>query len=329
MLKPETVDGGAAVPVNDPVNEQDKVYGDAFAEAEGAGGAAELSPADDPANLKPEETPPAAPPEASPPEAPPETPPEQQQPGETDAEYKQRWLTLQGIHRHDKEAWELEKQGLLSQIEDSKKPPEPPPAETPPQTAQEAADAAAALYDSLTEDQKEALKNYEQDFDVVSKMEGIKREMELKKLRDEIDSKLAALDARINPVLKVAEDRENEAHFEAIESAHPDYENFVKDGSITAWIEKKPAYLRQALKHAYENGTAEDAISLLDDFKRENNISETPPASPENVVPINQKREQKRKALAGVDTRRSAVAVQTPIKDDYEGAFEEAAAKQV
>ena len=328
MPVPEPVDRGNAEPGQDPVEESAKVYDDAFVEAEAAGGKAELSPADNPANVPVEEPPaPPEPPEAPPvpPETPPAPPDSEQLPGETDAEYKQRWLTLQGIHKHDKETWEQEKQALLAQVAEARKPPEPPPAQPPVQTPKEAAESAAALYDSLTDEQKEALKNYEQDFDVVSKMEGIKREAELKKLRSEIDEKLAAMDARMKPVIQRTEEVESEAHFDTILSAHPDYEKFVDDGSLMSWIEKKPAYLQSAMKEVYDKGAAKDAISLLDDFKRENNIQ---PPVPAEVVPINQKREQKRKALAGVDTRRSAVAAQVPIKDDYEGAFDEAAQKQ-
>jgi hypothetical protein len=343
MPKPDTVDrGNTDQGPGVVVDETAKVYDEAFDEAEKGGDKAELSPADDPSNVT-NEDPPVVPPVTPPPEVPPapssETPPVEpppeappdtlQQPGESDEAYKQRWLTLQGIHRHEKESWELEKQELLAQIKTARETPEPPPqGQPPPQTPQEAATAAAALYDSLTPEQKEALKNYEQDFDVVSRMEGIKREVELKKLRSEIDEKLAALDARIKPVIQNVESMENETHFNTIESAHPDYETFVADGSLMSWIEKKPAYLRPALKNVYEHGTAEDAISLLDDFKRETNIPLTQPPVKENVVDIDKRRAEKRKALAGVDTRRSAVAVQAPIKDDYEGAFDEAAQKQ-
>ena len=200
----------------------------------------------------------------------------------------------------------------------------PEPAKKP--TPEEIVASAAALYDSLTDEQKEALKEYEQDFDVVSKMEGIKREVELKKLRKEIDEKLAAIDTKVSaqlaPVLKKTAESEEEFHFDAIREAHGDYEQYVEDGSIVKWIESKPKYLQPALKQTYGQGSAEDAIDLINDFKRENNIE--PPPPPENVIPISKKKTEKRQALAAVDTRRGAISTQSAIKDDYEGAFDEA-----
>ena len=310
----------------------EKEWDDAFKEAEAKGDQAELSPADDPKNVPagPEVIPLPPEKEEVPPEKPVEEPPVPpdptlQQLGESDETFEQRWKTLQGIHRHDKETWETEKTTLLADLEKARKPPEPPAKPAEPTPAEIVADAAALL-DSLTVEQKEALKEYEQDFDVVSKMEGIKREAELKKLRKEIDDKLAAIDTRVSawlePVLKKAAESDEEAHFDAIRETHGDYEKYVEDGSIVKWIESKPKYLQLALKQTYEKGSAEDAIDLIADFKRENNIE--PPPPPENVIPISKKKTEKRQALAAVDTRRGAISTQSAIKDDFEGAFDEA-----
>ena len=326
MVDKVTEDGG--IPEAPEEKTPEVEWDDAFKEAEAKGDKAELSPADDPKNV-PEgsEVIPPIPEKEVPPELlaeiPPETPPDPalQKPGESDETYEQRWKTLQGIHRHDKETWETEKTTLLKDLETARKTPGP----AKPTPAEIVADAAALL-DSLTVEQKEALKEYEQDFDVVSKMEGIKREVELKKLRQEIDEKLAAIDtkvsARLEPVLKKAAESEEESHFDAIREVHGDYEQYVEDGSIVKWIESKPKYLQPALKQTYGQGSAEDAIDLINDFKRENNIE--PPPPPENVIPISKKKTEKRQALAAVDTRRGAISTQSAIKDDYEGAFDEA-----
>ena len=297
----------------------EKEWEDAFKEAE-ATDKAELSPADDPSKVPagPEKTPPPIKEEAPPAETPPAVfDPTLQQPGESDETYEQRWKTLQGRWQHDKENWEREKTTLLADLEKARKiTPEPPVKPTEP----------AVPHDALTDEQKEALKEYEQDFDVVSKMEGIKREVELKKLRQEIDEKMAAIDvkmaAQLAPVLKKTAESEEEAHFDAIHEVHGDYEKYVEDGSMVKWIESKPKYLQPALKATYGQGSAEDAIDLINDFKRENNITPTPP--PENVILINRKKTDKRQALAAVDTRRGAISTQSKIADDYEGAFEEA-----
>lgn len=260
-------------------------------------------------------------------------------PDETDT---QRYKTLQGIHRHDKEVWEQEKARLLADLEEAKKPKEEKKEVTPEQR-----EKAEAFLDSLTDEQKAELAAYEEDFDVVSKMEGLKRERELKKLRKEMDDWKKGIEEKLNlaqtnietkiePATKMVEEREREAHFSAIRNGyttedgtviqgHGDFEKYVKDGSIVAWIETKPKYMQTALMRTYSKGTPEDAIDLLTDFKRENNIEIT--QASDNVIPIDRKAEKK-KALRAVDSRSVAVNSGKGLANDFEGAFEEALAKK-
>ena len=323
-------------------------FAEAFDVAQGIGDRADLTAADDPANTKeekpaaviPPETPPVAPPVETPPV---ETPPAEQQPGETDEKYEQRYKTLQGIHKHDKEVWETDRTTLLSQLEEAKKPKTP---EAKPSTTPEKEAAEAAFVDSLTDEQKEQLVAYEQDFDVVSKMEGIKRGVELAKLRkemqawkDEVSSRIAeqqtSIDSRIAPVLKREEENERDTHFSMIREGyalddgtpvpgHADFEKFRDDGSLLAWIESKPRYLQPALKETYSKGSAMDVIDLLTDFKKDSNITLNLPSS-DNVVQMNPNRVAKKQALSAVTTRRGAVntAGGAP-SNDFEGAFDEA-----
>jgi hypothetical protein len=319
-------------------------FAEAFDVAQGIGDRADLTAADDPANVKEEE-----PPAVIPPETPPVTPPietptppaSEQQPGETDEKYEQRYKTLQGIHKHDKEVWETERTTLLSQLDEAKKPKEVKPPPTP-----EEETAAAAFVDSLTDEQKEQLAAYEQDFDVVSKMEGIKRGVELAKLRkemqvwkDEVTSRIAeqqtSLDSRIAPVLKREEENERDTHFSMIRegyalddgtpvTGHADFEKFRDDGSLLAWIESKPRYLQPALKETYSKGSAMDVIDLLTDFKKDSNITLNLPSS-DNVVQMNPNKVAKKQALSAVTTRRGAVSTAGGApSNDFEGAFDEA-----
>jgi hypothetical protein len=245
---------------------------------------------------------------------------EEQQPGESDEKYEQRYKTLQGIHRHDKEVWESERADLLAKIQASSQPvPEP--------TAKEAA-AVSAFIDSLTPEQQEQLKEYEQDFDVVSKMEGLKRSIELGKLQKDLDNwkaevmeKITSQSEQFNPALKMVEEVEKEVHFSSIRTQHPDFEQYREDGSIKAWIEGKPSYLQPALKYAYAQGNSKDVVDLISDFKRESNIQTQ---GADNVVPITSTKAARKQALTSVTTRRGAVNTGKAIMDDYEGAFDEA-----
>lgn len=326
----------------------EEAFETAFTEAAGVGDRPDLHKADDPANEKPDETPvaekpveemPATKPEEKPAEKAEAKPAEklpEQLPGETDEKYEQRYKTLQGIHKHDRETWEAEKAKLLSDLETATKSPEKK------EPTKEEKKAADAFIDSLTDEQKEELKVYEQDFDVVSKMEGIKRKREMDSLRKEIqdwkaeiEGKVTSYDSRIAPVEKLAEDTERETHFNLIRfgytrddgtavPGHEDFEKYRDDGSLLKWIESKPKYLQSALKDTYSKGMATDVIDLFTDFKRDNNITE--PESPSAKV-VNIKRAEKKQALSSVDSRRGAINTGYQVAQDYDGAFDEALKK--
>lgn len=267
--------------------------------------------------------------------------PDAPQPKEDEETYKQRYLTLQGIVKHDKSEWEKEKTSLLSQVEEAKKPKTPKEKQNVEEKETASADAFIA---SLTPEEQEQLNQYEADFDVVSKMEGIKRTRELTALRKEIDewkkgitTQLTEAQARMAPVVKMAEDNEVEAHFNLIRggyakedgivvAGHPDFDKYRDDGSMVAWIESKPAYIQAALKKVYEKGKAVDVIDLYADFKRENNI-ETANTSTDNVVDMSPRRADKKAALQAVQNRRGAINTAKPVADDYDSAFDEAANK--
>ena len=343
--------------VKDPeVNDQDvDVFSEAFDVAEKTA-TPDLSDADDPAKQKePEPEPkkdaedePVKEPEKEPEKTVVKDPPAEpvkpeQKDGESDEAYKQRWLTLQGIHKSDKEKWESREKELLAEVEAAKKPAEPAPVD---KKEAEPFDLRKILDGILTDEQKAELKDYEAEFDMVSKMEGLKRDVAFTKLREEFDSWKKSFADELRSQLKptetfVAETKEarEEAdkifHFDSIRTAHPDFETYRDDGTVLKWIESKPAYLQVGMKEAYEHGAAADVISLLADFKKENNIT-TPSAEavPDNVVEIDKKKQEieaekakKKKAMESPISRRGAVNPSHGIADDFESAFDEALQK--
>lgn len=308
-------------------SEVDEVFNDSFDTAAGIGEKADISEADDPNKVPAgSEQPPVV--EDKAPEKPEEKPPEQpaQQPGESDEKYEQRYKTLQGIHRKDKEIWEAKQAELLAQIEELKKP-EKPAQEKPTAVSQD-------LYDSLTDEEKAALKEYDEDFDVVSKMEGKKRDIALNKLRAEIDAFKKDVLERLTPTATYVQERvekeaevEKEEHFGSIRKAHPDFEKYRDEGAIAEWIKTKPKYLQVGMMHAYTQGEAEDVIDLIATFKRENNIT---PSEPEldNVVQMDKKKAEKKQAMTAVTTKRGAVNASMSVASDYDGSWDEAISKQ-
>lgn len=65
---------------------------------------------------------------------------------------------------------------------------------------------------------------------------------------------------------------EQEIFLGKVRRAHPDFEKYLADGSLMAWIQKQPDGLRDLLMKVYNGGDAGSSIALLTQFKRENNI---------------------------------------------------------
>lgn len=294
-----------------------------------------LSTADNPAI----ETPPELPTE---PPVPPEPPPEELPPQPPPVDYEQKWKSLDGIVRKKDEEISTIKKQYEEQIAELKGK-VPPPAEkidepaapvTPPISITELLSKV-----NLTDEQKAQLAEYEEEFDLVSKFEGIKREKAAEalynRLKAEFKEEIASFEKKFQTQLeptkafidesrKAGEEAELQAHFQYIGENHPDYEKYRDDGSIIKWIETKPRYLQSGMKEKYSNGNAEEIVELIDDFKAENNIPKITLEQASNITNINKAREAKLKVLTPPVTKRGAVNTTMPATDNFEDAFDEA-----
>lgn len=278
-------------------------------------------PADTKAEVKPDDKKPD--PDTKPPDA----------EDENSQTYKQRWLVLQGIHKKEKEKLQREKEELEAKLTAANK---PPPEPTPqPDKKPDAVQKLRDFLDNLTEDEKAEMKEYEQEFDVVAKMEGRKRTAALNNLRQEIMDELTKVRAQLEPAVKLVtataatqEKLSEDTHFSALREAHPDFEQHRDNGSILAWIESKPRYLRPGLVETYTKGELEDVIELLNDFKKDNNIATSTQAPPDNVVKLDPKKAERKATMTPPNSRGTAVTTTVQSTDDYDGAFDEALRKQ-
>jgi len=248
-----------------------------------------------------------------------------------DEKAEQKYRTLQGILKAEKDKWEQEKAVRDAEIE----------------RLRAAGTAGRATqtqtfddpYMNLSEEDKKALKEYDTEYDTVSKFEAIKRKAELAALegklttsiRKEFQEAFNFLIQSMAPVLSTTEQISDERHFGAIKNKHADFEKYRDDGSIETWINSKPKYLRDAYVSVYNDGSAQDIIDLLDTFKKENNIG--PPVVTDAAgtagtsADLKHDKEKKKEALAGVHSKRTPTNYSQLDKDDYAGAFDEAAKK--
>ncbi|RPH69898.1 hypothetical protein EHM76_06860, partial [bacterium] len=194
---------------------------------------------------------------------------------ETIEKVNQRYLTLQGIHRHDKETYEQEAKRLRDEAAAEKAEKE--------RLAAELEEARKAKPKEPDPEEDDQMRDYEKEYDVVAQMEGKRREKALKDLEARItaslDAKAAdfikqltevktAVEGRVAPVEAVIAAQGEQAHFDVIREAHPDFEKFRKaeeggDGSLTKWIESKPSYVQDRLKEVYDHGTPQHVVEML------------------------------------------------------------------
>lgn len=90
-----------------------------------------------------------------------------------------------------------------------------------------------------------------------------------------VSAKTAAIEAKfeeklktvLDPIQKEKAESATEAHFSAINKAHPDVESIVQSAELGKWIDAQPSFARAAYKAAIEQGTAVEVIEALDAYK--------------------------------------------------------------
>lgn len=331
------------------LSQQDEVFGEAFNEAEGKSDNGTLAPdltnADDPSKTK--EGPPPA--EEQPPvddkkkdDSPPPEPPPATHPKE---DFEQKWKSLDGIVKKKDEIIKSHEDRVLelsAEIERLKKPPEPPPADDKNKKVETELDVDALLKNlNLNDEEKAMLKEYDEEFGLVSKVENLKLgkaikevykilnegfEKKLKEAKEEFQSQLKPATEFVEKTTKEREEDAVSTHFNTIETAHPDYKTYHENGKIVEWIQTKPAYLQKGMLEVCQSGTAEEVISLLDDFYKENNLQSTND-SPSNVVEMDKAKRDRKAALTPPQSKRGAINTNLKPSDDFDGAFDEATSK--
>lgn len=252
--------------------------------------------------------------------------------------YEQRWRSLQGILKSKDEKYESEKAQMLAEMEILKKTVANISAEDKDKKDKKGTGKSDSIFDDLSEEDKEALAEYEKDFDSVSKMEGLKRERALKRLEDRILETLEAKTAeiqekiasRVQPIEESYKKSDEAAHFGTIRGSHPDFETHRDSGAILKWIETKPRYLQESMKATYGQGTAEDVVDLISDFKKENGLLETnedDQSHTDNLIDMDKRKAEKKQNLTAVITKRGSVDAGQGRTDDFDSAYNEALKK--
>ena len=129
-----------------------------------------------------------------------------------------------------------------------------------------------------------------------------------------IDSTLAG---RLAPIEQTTYDMVAQAHFGAIEAAHPDVDEINASPAFEAWLESRPAHVKGAYAYVREQGTPAEVISMLNEYKG----ASRPQTKTPSTVPTG-----KVAAATAVTRRRgTAQSAAAPDPNDLEAIWNETA----
>ena len=87
-------------------------------------------------------------------------------------------------------------------------------------------------------------------------------------MSDQINGLQTKLRSTTEAFSKTAATNDEEIHFAKIERAHNDYEDLIETDAFKSWIDSLPGYVQKVANSDLEEGTAEDIIELISDYKR-------------------------------------------------------------
>lgn len=88
-----------------------------------------------------------------------------------------------------------------------------------------------------------------------------------KLVQAQVEARMAAIDAKLQPIQQQTAKTAAEEHIAAIYGAHPDADSIVESQEFAAWKGAQPGVVRAALDAALTNGTTKDVIEVFTAFK--------------------------------------------------------------
>ena len=95
----------------------------------------------------------------------------------------------------------------------------------------------------------------------------------------QLDARMAAIDAKLQPIQQQTARSATEVHLSAIYSAHPDADSIVESQEFAAWKSTQPGVVRAALDAALTTGSTNDVIEVFSAFKAATGQAAVPTAA--------------------------------------------------
>jgi len=137
------------------------------------------------------------------------------------------------------------------------------------------------------------------------------------------------IEQQVRPIATRIQESEVSAHTRAIEKAHPDMGKMIADGSLDQWIDSLPAYQQLGARQVCDHGTAQEVISLFDNFKASTGKSELKsPSKKQKATPTTTNVDKLKDALY-VKSDPSEVKTDTKKSEDDPNKIFAMAAKEI
>lgn len=114
-----------------------------------------------------------------------------------------------------------------------------------------------------------------------------------------------------------------QAHFNTIRESHPDYEQYIEDGSLDEWIATKPLLMQDTLTRVKDKGTASEVVEMFDLMKSDLGV-EKEESSPQNANEKPGDKQEKLKSMVAVPGSSAGPPPAAPDKNDFDSAWKEA-----
>lgn len=143
-------------------------------------------------------------------------------------------------------------------------------------------------------------------------------EAQLNGVRSQYQNELQQLRQQVEPIQQKQQEAEYNHHInsqmEALNSAHPDWQDVVKTADYTNWLHQQP----QAIQQLMGSTSAEDNIYLLNTFKSTRSNAQATP----DVNPVQQRRERQLQQARTIPNRSRTGGQSIIPEDDFDAAFE-------
>jgi len=198
---------------------------------------------------------------------------------------------------------------MRAELDALKRPPEPqqqaqPEPEAPP------------LY---TAEQQQALDGFKKEWpEVAAGIELMMRQVQ----RETAQQVFNALAPTLNPVLDYYQTSAVDTQYAQLIKAHPDYDQIYEN--VLQWVDKQPSYMKTAMQHVVEEGSAAEVVDMINRYKMEvGKPLAAVPAPAAKVTDLPEAAKKVARSLGVVSSKRSAVP-QSQDPTDFDGAWAEA-----